>query len=114
MKAAIYTALKTACDRVFPVTVPYGTPAPYIVYQGFGGEVVTFLDNADPQLKNRSVQVRVWGADPAQADSVLQAASVALQASTGLIAKPMSAPRDDYDEDMQLYSASQDFTIWTT
>ena len=113
MKVAIYTALATACDRVFPVTVPYGTPAPYIVYQGFGGDVVTFLDNADPSLQNRSVQVRVWANDPLEADNVLQAASQALQAATDLIAKPMSAPRDDYDEDMQLYSASQDFTIWT-
>ena len=113
MKRAIYTALKTACDHVFPVTVPYGTQTPYIVYQGFGGEVVTFLDDADADLHNRSIQVKVWSADPNEADTILQAAEVALRTASALIARPMSAPRDGYDEDMQLYSASQDFTIWS-
>jgi len=110
----IYSLLKDLVSgRVFPDVADVATPRPYITFQQIGGDVPTYVEQALTNKENSIFQINVW------ADSRLAAKFIAKQIESTLIASSAlqvtieSAPRSDYDEDMNIFGASQDFNIWS-
>lgn len=114
VESDLKTVLATACARVFPDFAPVNTTRPYLTYQQIGGEVINFTSNDLADLKNGEFQVNVWADSRASAASTMLAIEAALRASAVFTAQPMSAPVADYDADVPVYGARQDWSIWST
>lgn len=101
-----------AGTRVYPDVAPNNPTAPYIVWQVVGGQVVTFLEAAMPGLRNARVQVAAWATTRQAASNLSRAAEQALVTSATLLAQPIGAMVNDFDEDTSLYGSRQDFSLW--
>lgn len=114
VEASIYTALQSLVGgRCFPDFAPNTTTRPYITYQQIGGDVVTYMGREVPNLLNGHVQINVWADSRAVAASTMLAVESAMTLSTAFQAKPLSAARASFDAEIPIYSASQDFSIWS-
>jgi hypothetical protein len=107
--ADITTVIETVCPRVFPVVAPTKTERPYVTYQFIGGEVLNPLDNSIPGLRNKSVQVNVWADTHKSANALIAQIEDAMRA---MPARPVADSFSDYDHDMEVYSAQQEFNLW--
>ena len=107
--ADIATVLEGICPRVFPVIAPTSTARPYVTYQFIGGDVLNPLDNSIPGKKNATVQVNVWANTHKSANDLIGQIEDAMRA---MPARPASALFSDYDHDMLVYSAQQEFNLW--
>lgn len=112
LEPALVAALKTVCVRVYPVTAPYGTQAPYVTWQRLGGAALRFLDESAPDKRNALVQINVWAATSQQAFELIQGVEAALVASEHLQCSPDSEPMDAYSENDDVRGVQQDFSIW--
>ena len=106
------TLLKTICVRTFPDVAPSGTAAPFIAWQGLGGESLRFVDNTAPDKRNSYVQVSVYSLTRAESLNKIRAAEEAMCASTAFTCIPMGEPLATYEPDTKLYGAIQRFSIW--
>jgi hypothetical protein len=114
IEAKIYSALSPLVGgRVFPDVAPLTTVRPYIVYNQVGGEVLSYLENTVPTKQNGRFQLNVWADTRATCAAVMLQVETALVTSTTMQARPISAPVGDFDNDMDLFGAMQDFTIWS-
>jgi hypothetical protein len=114
IEAKIYNALSPLVGgRVFPDVAPLTTVRPYIVYNQVGGEALSYLENSVPSKKNGRFQFNVWADTRATSAAVMLQIETALVTSTTMQARPMSAPNNDFDHDMDLFGSMQDFTIWS-
>lgn len=109
----IYTLLKTKCARVFPDFAPVDTARPYVTYQQIGGQSLRFLDATIPSKKNGVIQVSIWSNTRAEAMSLALLIEEAMIAATAFQATPEGAPISDFDADVPVYGARQDFSIWS-
>jgi len=112
MEVALYQALAAICPRTFPTVAPASTVRPYVTYQQIGGQATNYLDDTQPNLRNAYMQVNVWANDPLEAITMMQQIEAELRSDQNFIARPQGAFRSDYDHDMEVYGASQDFDIW--
>ncbi|MBF9263934.1 tail completion protein gp17 [Paracidovorax cattleyae] len=108
----LFAVLLTQCPRVFPVTAPYDTPTPYVVWQHVGGEPIRFLDKTAPSTRQADIQITAWASTPKGALDVLRGIEDALCASTALQASPRAEPVAAYDEGDELTGALQTFGVW--
>ncbi|NLZ12372.1 MAG: DUF3168 domain-containing protein [Alcaligenaceae bacterium] len=99
--------------RVFPDVAPIGTARPYITWQQFGGDVIKPLANEVASKRNSTVQINVWSDTRLQANQLILQAETALVTSSAFIARPISAFAARHEEDVDLYGAEQDFSIWS-
>ena len=114
IEANIYNTLSPLVGgRVFPDVAPLTTVRPYIVYNQVGGEALSYLENSVPSKKNGRFQFNVWADTRATSAAVMLQIETALVTSTTMQARPVSAPNADFDNDMDLFGAMQDFTIWS-
>lgn len=113
VEADIYTLLKTQCARVFPDFAPVDTPRPYVTYQQIGGESLTFLEATIASKKNGVFQVSIWSNTRAEAMSLALLIEAAMINATAFQATPEGAPISDFDADVPVYGARQDFSIWS-
>ena len=114
IEADLYDTLKPLVgNRVFPDVAPLTTAKPYITYTQIGGEAVSYVENTVPDLQNGRYQVNVWGATRSQCALTMLQVEAALVAATAYSARPVSAPSSEYDHDMAIYSAMQDFSVWS-
>ena len=114
IEAKIYSALSPLVGgRVFPDVAPLTTVRPYIVYNQVGGEVVDYLENTVPSKQNGRFQLNLWADTRASCAAVMLQIEAALVTSTTMQARPVSAPNAAFDNDMDLFGAMQDFTIWS-
>jgi hypothetical protein len=109
----IKTALATACARVFPDFAPVGTTRPYVTFQKIGGYVINPLDNTMPGKQNGEFQLNVWANSRASAELTMLAIETAMRASTAFVAMPLSASVSDYDADVPVFGARQDWSVWS-
>lgn len=109
MEADLFTLLKTICPRVYPDVAPTSTVKPYITWQQIGGEVLNPLDNSVPGKRNAVIQINVWSATRVEANALINQIEDAMRPFP---ARPQSASFSDYDHDMQVYSAQQEFALW--
>jgi hypothetical protein len=98
--------------RIFPDTAPFDTPKPWGTYIQVGGEATTFIDKAAPGIRNARIQINVWAATRAQANTVMQQIEAALVAATDMDARPLSAFSSLHEPDLSLYGAMQEFDCW--
>lgn len=112
MKAELRQVILVFCPRVFLSVAPTGTQKPYITFQRIGGDALEYMDNEAPEARNSLVQIDVWSKDPDEADALLEQIKTALRQVEGFTAQPTGEARDDYDHDMEVYGASQDFNVW--
>jgi hypothetical protein len=90
----------------------YDTPRPFVTIQQIGGQVVDFIDSAQPSKINARVQVNVWGDSREQVYLLMLAIEDALRTAPGLVARPVGAMVDRDEPDMQMYGEQQDFSCW--
>lgn len=57
------------------------------------------------------VQVKIYSADVLEPKTKMQALTNALRAHETLVIRPIGKWRDDYDHDMNLFVADQDFEV---
>ena len=107
--ADITTLIEAICPRVFPVVAPTNTERPYVTYQFIGGEVINPLDNSAPGKRNVTVQVDVWAETHKSANELIGQIEDAMRP---MPARPVSAAFNDYDHDMNVFSAQQEYTLW--
>jgi len=112
LETELYAVLVSVTPRVFPDFAPVSTTRPYVTFQQIGGEAVNMLDRFTPNKRNASIQVNVWSNTRAEAMTIIQSIEDAIRATTVFQGEPQSAPQADFDADIPVYGASQDFTIW--
>lgn len=109
----IKAVLVTACARVFPGFAPVGTTRPYVTYRQVGGDVISPLAKEVPNLQHGVFQVNVWANSHASAASTMLAIESAMTLATAFTAKPINAPSEDFDADVPVYGAEQEFSVWS-
>jgi hypothetical protein len=114
VEADIFSTLKSLVgNRVYPDMAPINAVKPYITYSQVGGEAVTYLGAEVPSIKHGRMQFNVWGESRTSVMSLMLQVESALTIATTFQAKPIGAAESSYDHDMQVYSAMQDFSIWS-
>jgi len=108
----IAAVLRTVCPRVFPDVAPVSTQRPYVTYSQFGGDVINPLNNAPPGKRNAFMQVNVWSSTRLEASNMIRQIEDAMRGASAFNAKPQAAASNDYDPDVPVYGASQDFSCW--
>jgi hypothetical protein len=109
MESDLFTLLKAICPRVFPDVAPTGTLKPYVTWQQIGGQVLNPLDNSVPGKRNAVIQINVWSTTRIEANALINQIEDAMRPFP---ARPASASFSDYDNDMLVYSAQQEFDLW--
>ena len=100
-------------NRAYPITAPFGTPTPFVIWNSLGGTPVNFYESAMPSKRNLHIQVRVWSTTYAGALVVARSIENALVTSATLRATRLGEALGDYEDDVKLYGTIQDFSIWT-
>jgi hypothetical protein len=108
-EADLYTVLSAVTPQVFPDFAPVDTPRPYATFQQIGGGVLNLVDNSPPGVRLPDVQVNVWADTRAEAMSVIRAIEDAMRAATAFTAIPSGDAMCDFDADVPVYGAHQDF-----
>lgn len=114
MESDLSTLLKTICVRTYPDVAPANTAAPWITWQGIGGESLRNLDNSAADKRHTLLQVSVWSKTRLEALSLIRQAEDALCDSAAWIARPQGEPLSTYEPDTQLYGCIQRFEIIST
>jgi hypothetical protein len=115
VESDLYAALAPMFgNRVYPDTAPDNAAAPYMTYQQVGGKSVSFLESGVVGKRNGLFQINIWGKTRMDVAALSRAVSDALVTNTALRATPMGEPIAEYEELVNLYGASQDFSIWFT
>lgn len=108
-EADLYTLLKGVTPRVFPDFAPAGTTRPYVTWQQVGGAVVNDIANTAPGVRLPELQVNVWANTRAEAMSLIRSIEDAMRGATAFSARPIGDAVADFDADVPVYGARQDF-----
>lgn len=111
MDEALHAAITAVIPNCYGTVAPANAARPYAIWQRIGGDAPEYLDNEDPQVDNALVQVEIFASDIMTPKDLIKALASALRAHPDLIVRPNGGPRDDFDHDMQLFSAAQDFSV---
>lgn len=114
MEASLTALLKTLVPSVFTDFAPAGTAAPWVTYQGIGGQALRYQDNSAAGIRHTMVQINVWAGSRAAALLLIRQVEEALCAASAFTARPASEPISTAENDMTppLYGCMQDFDIW--
>ncbi len=99
--------------RVSPDSAPFGTVRPFATYAQYGGEALAYGDDSVPDKINGHFQINVWAASRLEATGLMRQIEAALIAAAPFQARPLAALRTESEPDLDLYGASQDFSIWS-
>lgn len=99
--------------RIYPDVAPSGAGLPRIVYQQVGGQAMTYLEGALPDKENARMQVVCWAATRLAAINLAKQVEAAIVAAPACQASPIGARISGYEQDTNLFSSHQDFSIWT-
>jgi hypothetical protein len=113
-EADLTTLLKTVCPRVKSDFAEVATTRPYITFQQVGGQVVTLLANTAPGIRQSEVQINVWSSTRPEAMQLVRAIEAAMCTATAFTARPAGDVVADFDADVPVYGARQDFRCWHT
>lgn len=112
LEATLYSLLGPLVGgRCYPDTIPDKPTFPLIVYQQVGGQAVEYVEQAMADQDNARVQVWIWAKTRIEASSIAHQARAAIIGSA-VQANTLAAPVSTYDEDMKLYGARTDFSVW--
>lgn len=99
--------------RIYPDVAPSGALLPRIVYQQVGGQNITWLEGTLPDKENARMQVVCWASTRLAAINLMKQAEAAILAAPVIQAEAIGARISGFEQDTNLYSSQQDFSIWT-
>ena len=99
--------------RIYPDVAPSGAGLPRIVYQQVGGQATSYLEGALPDKENARMQVVCWASTRMAAISLMKQVEAAILAAPVIQAEAIGARISGYEQDTNLFSSMQDFSIWT-
>ena len=112
LETALVAVLKGRCQQVHPVTAPFGTPAPYVIWQHVGGAPWAYVEGAVADKRHAVVQINVWATTVAEALTLLRDIEADLRGHPSLVAQPSAAePFAQAEPDINRYGFTQDFAI---
>jgi hypothetical protein len=86
---------------------------PFATYAQYGGEALAYGDDSVPDKINGYFQINVWATSRMEASGLMRQIEAALIAAAAFQARPLAALRTESEPDLDLYGASQDFSIWS-
>ncbi|WP_315125312.1 DUF3168 domain-containing protein [Comamonas antarctica] len=111
MDEPLHAAIAAVIPNCYGTVAPANAPEPYVIWQRIGGNAAEYLDNEDPQVDEALVQVEIFDSDILAPKALMKALTTALRGHPDLTVRPDGGLRDDYDHDMQLFSAARDFNV---
>jgi hypothetical protein len=112
-EADLVTTIKAAApalgSRVYPDFAPVSTQRPYCTFQQIGGPSINPLDNTAPGVRLPDIQVNAWADTREQAMSLIRAIEAGMRAASAFHAHPLGEPVGDFNADVPVYGALQDF-----
>lgn len=108
----ITALLRSICARTFCDFAPTDTDRPYCTYQVIGGDTLSYLDAVVPNKANAEIQISIWSDSRLEAAALMKQVEAAMITATNMQASPAAAAAADFDADMNVRSARQDFTVW--
>lgn len=111
MDEALHAAITAVIPNCFGTVAPAKAKTPYVIWQRIGGETSEYLDNEDSQVDGADVQIRIFSQDILEPKRLMPLLVSALRKYPDLTIRPVGNFRDDFDHDMNLFSADQDFTV---
>jgi hypothetical protein len=112
VEADLYAVLgPLVSGRAYPDLAAFGTTLPYVTYQQVGGNAVNFL-NGIPDQRNGRFQINVWASTRVAASALIRQIEDALRLSTTLRATSEGGAVSEYEDELKLYGARQDFSVW--
>lgn len=109
-EADVIAVLKTVTPRVHMDFARVTSQRPYVTWQQVGGDVVNYIGNEAPDAHLPEIQVNCWADTRAECMTLIRAIEVAMRGATAFTARPMGAAVADYDADVPVYGARQDFS----
>ena len=100
--------------RIYPDVAPSGALLPRIVYQQVGGKTINYTEGTLPDKENARMQVVCWAATRLAAINLMKQTEAAILAAPVIQAEAIGARVSGHEQDTNLYSSQQDFSIWTT
>ena len=114
VESDIFDTLKAlVSNRVYPDSAPSGAAKPYITYTQVGGDAINYTEGTVPNRKNGVFQVNVWAQTRSEASALMLAVEAALMQATVFAVEVQRAPINEYEPDIPIYGAHQDFSIWS-
>lgn len=111
MDEVLHAAIAAVIPNCYGTVAPANAPKPYVIWQRIGGDPAEYLDNEDSQVDQALVQVEIFAAEILEPKGLMKALTTALRQHLDLTVRPNGGLRDDFDHDMQLFSAARDFTV---
>lgn len=99
--------------RIYPDVAPSGAGLPRIVYQQVGGQSINYTEGTLPVTENARIQVVCWAATRAAAVALMKQAEAAIRTAPVIQVETLGARVSGFEQDTNLYSSTQDFSIWT-
>jgi hypothetical protein len=113
MEADLVAVLRTVCPRVSPDVAPIGTLAPYVTWQGIGGQTLRYADGTAADKRNSLVQINVWSKTRLEATALIHQIEDAMCATATLTVDPQGEALATYEPDTTLYGSIQRFSIYS-
>lgn len=111
MDEALHAAIAAVIPSCYGTVAPANAQAPYVIWQRFGGEGSEYLDNEDSQVETAQVQVQIFSLDIMEPKTLMSQLISTLRQHPDLTIRPSGCWRDDYDHDMSVFVADQDFEV---
>ena len=107
----VLTAL--VAGRIYPDVAPSGAGLPRIVYQQVGGKTINYTEGTLPDKENARMQVVCWDSTRMAAINLMKQVEAAILSAPVIQAEALGARISGYEQDTNLFSSMQDFSIWT-
>ena len=111
MNEALHEAIAAVIPSCYRTVAPANAPTPYVIWQRIGGDISEYLDNEDSQVDTADVQIRIFSQDIRDPERLMPQLVGALRQHPELTIRPVGNFRDDFDHDMNLFSADQDLLV---
>ena len=111
MDEALHAAIAAVIPSCYGTVAPANARTPYVIWQRFGGDTSEYLDNEDSQVDAADVQIRIFSQDVLEPKRLMPQLVSALRQHPELTIRPVGSFRDDFDHDMNLFSADQDLIV---
>jgi len=113
IESDLYAALAPlVAGRVYPLRADPETARPFITYQQVGGRSVAFLESGVVGKRNGRFQFNAWAEDFQEVANLMRSISDTLVANTTLRAFPLGEPVTTFEDEVALFGAQLDFSIW--
>lgn len=111
MDEVLHAAIAAVIPNCYGTVAPANALTPYVIWQRFGGDGSEYLGNEDSQVEIAQVQVQIFSPDIMEPKTLMPQLISSLRQHPNLTVRPSGRWRDDFDHDMNLFVADQDFEV---